>query len=99
MKKVFLAALCLSLPVFASSYESLPESEGEATPAEEEVLSSEESVVILPYCWDIDQRSCSRQGATQGCTDGIYSDYVCTCIRYTSYPYQTRLIWDCPEVR
>jgi hypothetical protein len=53
---------------------------------------------LLPYCWNLDQTSCSPVGATQRCTDGIWTDYVCTCKRYTSGTSQYQ-IWDCPTVR
>jgi hypothetical protein len=57
---------------------------------------------LLPYCWNLDNTSCSPLGATKRCTDGIWSDYVCTCRAYTyGYPYPTSTVWrwDCPEVR
>lgn len=55
--------------------------------------------VLLPYCWNLDNTACSSLGQTQRCTDGIWSDYVCTCRSYNNYPYNPVWRWDCPEVR
>ncbi|MDY7227572.1 hypothetical protein [Hyalangium rubrum] len=46
---------------------------------------------LLPYCWNHEGTRCLTPGKTQNCTDGIWSDYVCTC--------RTNYTWDCPEVR
>ena len=54
---------------------------------------------LLPYCWNLDQTSCSSLGQTQRCTDGIWSDYVCTCRAYSNYPFNPVRRWDCPDVR
>ncbi|AKQ69497.1 hypothetical protein A176_006409 [Myxococcus hansupus] len=96
MKKVFLAVLSLSLPAFAA-----PEFDPEDVSVDPEELVSQEAFDeaskgrdLLPFCWNLHYTSCARQNATQACTDGIWSDYVCVC-----RPLGTRNVWDCPEVR
>ncbi|AEI63084.1 hypothetical protein [Corallococcus macrosporus] len=98
MKKAVLIALSLSLPAFAASDF---DSEDLSVDVDPETLVSQESFdeasqgrELLPFCWDLHYTSCPRPGATQACTDGIWSDYVCTC-----RPFGTRNVWDCPEVR
>jgi hypothetical protein len=54
---------------------------------------------LLPYCWNVDNTQCSSLGQTKRCTDGIWSDYVCTCREYYISPTQKVWRWDCPEVR
>jgi hypothetical protein len=46
---------------------------------------------LLPYCWELDQKTCYPRGSTQHCTDGIYIDYICNCTSSGK--------WQCPEVR
>lgn len=97
MKKAFLIALSLSLPAFAASDF---ESEDLSVDVDPEALVSQEEgdeasrPPLLQFCWDMHYTSCSRPGATQQCTDGIWSDYVCTCKAFSG-----RYVWDCPEVR
>ncbi|PTL75140.1 hypothetical protein [Vitiosangium sp. GDMCC 1.1324] len=101
MKKLFLITLCLTLPAFASEPEPSPSSQSTVETSGEENTDTESLMsgpVLLPYCWNLDQTSCSPAGATQGCTDGIYTDYVCTCVSYTVGTTRT-VKWDCPEVR
>ena len=95
MKKALLVALSLSFPAFAAPDFDSEELSVDVDP--EELVSREEAALgptLLPFCWDLDYTSCSRPGTTQRCTDGIWSDYVCTC-----RPLGTRNVWDCPEVR
>ncbi|MFP2959832.1 hypothetical protein ACLEPN_18865 [Myxococcus sp. 1LA] len=95
MKKVFLAVLSLSLPAFAA-----PEFDEDAVYEDAEALVSQESSdeasrpPLLQFCWNLHYTTCPRPGATQQCTDGIWSDYVCTCKAFNG-----RNVWDCPEVR
>ncbi|MDC0710351.1 hypothetical protein POL68_17880 [Stigmatella sp. ncwal1] len=51
---------------------------------------------IQPYCWNLDHTACTLVGSTLGCTDGIFTDYVCICRLNTANNART---WDCPEVR
>lgn len=54
---------------------------------------------ILPYCWNVNGTQCSTPGQTIHCTDGIWSDYICTCYQWQySYPPHPNT-WDCDEVR
>lgn len=100
MKKAVFALLLVlcAFPVLAASPEAicpapnLSVSDLSGTPAPTPMVIPQP----LPYCWDLDLTYCSPVGSTRGCTDGIYSDYVCTC-RYDSY--YRRNYWDCPEVR
>jgi|GEM_PF-6781710 len=97
MQKAFLVALSLALPAFAA-----PGFDSDAMDVDPEELVSQEASdeasrggpVLLPYCWDISYTTCTSRGATQQCTDGIWTDYVCTCRAFGS-----RNVWDCPEVR
>ncbi|MFY1828034.1 hypothetical protein ACN47A_19085 [Myxococcus fulvus] len=97
MRRILLAMLVMPLLALAEGAGST-EARGEPLVSEEAVSSqeSEEAVVALPYCWDIDRKACPRNGLTQRCTDGIWSDYVCKCLYGTT---STPSIWDCPEVR
>jgi hypothetical protein len=55
-----------------------------------------------PYCWDLEHYSCSFLNSTRTCTDGTWSDYVCTCREFTpSFPQPPYpvLRWECPELR
>lgn len=81
------AADCPAAPAM-----SIPELAGTPAPLEKGPIGQPG----YPYCWDLDGTYCSPVGSTRNCTDGIWSDYVCTC-RYDSY-YRTNY-WDCPEVR
>jgi hypothetical protein len=57
-------------------------------------------LTITPYCWDAQYTSCPVFGATQNCTDGMWSDYVCECKKYWDYWHiHYTLVWDCDEVR
>ncbi|HEX8539716.1 MAG TPA: hypothetical protein VF664_19800, partial [Cystobacter sp.] len=47
--------------------------------------------VIYPYCWNLNGTSCTSLNAKAPCTDGTYSDYVCTCLSDWKF--------HCPEVR
>ena len=33
----------------------------------------------IPYCWKLTGTACTTRGATTACTDGVYTDYSCTC--------------------
>ncbi|WP_224368826.1 hypothetical protein [Hyalangium versicolor] len=84
-----LAALCLSLGLVACGG-TLDSPEDQA----QQPAQQEQEVKVIPpllsYCWVLEGTGCSPVGKTQNCTDGIWTDYVCTC-RATG--------WDCPEVR
>ncbi|ABF90373.1 hypothetical protein MXAN_0605 [Myxococcus xanthus DK 1622] len=96
MKKAFLIALSLSLPAFASSDFDSEDLSVDVDP--EELVSQEAADAsrppLLQFCWNLHYTSCSGPGTTQQCTDGIWSDYVCTC-----RTLGTRNVWVCPEVR
>ncbi|ADO74767.1 hypothetical protein [Stigmatella aurantiaca] len=49
-----------------------------------------------PYCWNLDNTACTFVGSTLSCTDGSFTNYVCTCRLNPATHAQT---WDCPEVR
>jgi hypothetical protein len=49
-----------------------------------------------PYCWNLDNTACTYVGSTLSCTDGTFTDYVCTCKQNTATNARS---WDCPEVR
>lgn len=99
MKKVLPLLFALAMPVLAVASESeYPDTSATELQSEENVSREAEGKIIpqpLPYCWDLDRTSCTSVGATRGCQDGIYFDYVCTCRQYSGTPRY----WDCPEVR
>ncbi|QRN95377.1 hypothetical protein JRI60_40920 [Archangium violaceum] len=103
MKKAFLVILGLALPALAAASEPtpVPESEPVVIVSQEEGSEAELQSRLpppQPYCWDLDNTACTSVGSILSCTDGIYTDYVCTCRSYTSGS-TTKRIWDCPEVR
>ncbi|WP_338863257.1 hypothetical protein [Myxococcus stipitatus] len=101
MKKHFILVAALTMPFLAgASEESIaPEASSEALVSEDPSASARLVPALLPYCWDLDQKTCNGTGQTQNCTDGEWTDYVCTCRVYPVFPTGTKRIWDCPEVR
>jgi hypothetical protein len=102
MKKHFLLVAALSMPFLAGASEQSDSAEAsfdEQFVSEEESANAQRIPPLLSNCWDLDQTACTNVGATQNCTDGIWTDYVCTCRSYPVYPTGTKRAWDCPEVR
>ncbi|MCP3103544.1 hypothetical protein LZ198_32140 [Myxococcus sp. K15C18031901] len=102
MKKHFLLIAALSMPFLAGASEQSASAEAsyEAQLVSEDPAASARLIPpLLQYCWDLDQDACTSVGSTQNCTDGIWTDYVCTCRSYSVFPTGTKRIWDCPEVR
>ncbi|MCP3064004.1 hypothetical protein LXT21_35035 [Myxococcus sp. K38C18041901] len=99
MKRILLAvALCVPFLASAEDYYTGSDEAAEQLTSEE-LASTEEARLIPPllqYCWEQDNTACTSLNATQNCTDGIWSDYVCTCRLST---LTQRRAWDCPEVR
>ncbi|MBJ6759746.1 hypothetical protein JGU66_03165 [Myxococcaceae bacterium JPH2] len=95
-------AVSLVLPMFAVASAPEPTQDDGAQVRTESPESAEAQVSrippLLPMCWDLDLTACSSVGATTGCQDGIYTDYVCTC-RQSTIPSTPSRYWDCPEVR
>jgi hypothetical protein len=103
MKKAFLVILGLALPALSAASEPAPlaESEPVVIVSQEESTEAERQSLLpppQPYCWELDNKACTYVGSILSCTDGIYTNYVCTCKSYTSGGTTTRT-WDCPEVR
>ncbi|WP_223645733.1 hypothetical protein [Corallococcus sp. EGB] len=101
MKKHFLLVAALAIPFLAGAtgQSSSAEASHEQLVSEEESDNAQRIPPLLSNCWDLDQTACTSVGSTQNCTDGIWTDYVCTCRSYSVYPTGTKRVWDCPEVR
>ncbi|MCP3166698.1 hypothetical protein [Myxococcus qinghaiensis] len=99
MRKHTLLVAVLALPFLAGAEQTRSDEALEQLGSEEDTSTEARPIPPLPpYCWDLDLTACTSTGATRICTDGIWSDYVCTCRLYTG-PGGTQRVWDCPEVR